>query len=110
MRLKMLLGACGAALAAAAFTPAHAVPIASGSVFNIFGNVTGLTSTQITFENPADSHGNTGSFATFGSCTGCATMTTPLTYSPFTAGQIYTATNGAINTTFTIDGQFNAPM
>ncbi|MGH7155953.1 MAG: PEP-CTERM sorting domain-containing protein [Acetobacteraceae bacterium] len=80
---------------------ALAVPIAGGSEFNIHGAAFFNAST-ITFTNPANSGLHTGSFAAFGTCTGCVTMTTPVTYNPFTSGVVYTATNSGLTTTFTI--------
>lgn len=80
---------------------AFAGPIAAGSEFNVFGPAS-FSATTITFTRLASSDGNTGSFAGFGSCLGCVTMTTPLTYNPFTPGQIYTAMNNGLTATFTI--------
>lgn len=97
--LTIAAASLGTALIAA--PAALAVPIAPGSEFNVFGTATFSAST-IKFKDPAASGFNTGNFVGFGSCVGCVTMTTPLTYDPFTPGLIYTATNNGLTATFTI--------
>jgi PEP-CTERM motif len=80
---------------------ASAVPIAAGSTLSLNGSDS-YTATSITFSNPANIGGETGSFVTAGlvNCTGCATMSSfnSGTATPFL---IYAATEGAINTTLT---------
>src|SRR5438874_1846738 len=81
---------------------AHAVPIAAGSTLSLNGSDS-YTATSITFFNPANIGGETGSFVAAGliNCTGCVTMTSfnTGTATPFL---LYTATEGAINTTLTV--------
>lgn len=61
-----------------------------------------FTPTSITFINPANIGGQTGSFSLLSNCTGCATMTSfDVTTANF---QLYTATEGAITTTLTTIG------
>ena len=88
---------------------AFAVPIAPGSEFNVHGAAT-FNASAITFANPANSGSNTGSFAGLGTCAACVTMTTPLTYNPFTSGVVYTATNNGLTTTFTITSNISTNL
>lgn len=110
-QLGLALAAC-VLLVAGTLTQAKAVPIAAGSEINITGvDVASITSTEVTFTaTKASVSGETGSFTSFGDCVACATLTTPLIYSPFTAGLVYTATNGAEVTSFTITSQISAPV
>lgn len=96
--MKTLLATTALALSLAA--GAQAAQISAGSVLNIVGNAN-FNGTDITFANPADLKLGSGDFALLGTCTDCATMTNPLTYSPPTFGQVYTATNNGLTTTFT---------
>lgn len=104
-KFLMGLGVIGAMLAAA---PAFAAQISAGSTFNIQGSAT-FDANQVIFTNPASSLGpNTGDFATFGTCVGCVTMTTPFTYNPFTPGIIYSADNGlGVLTDFTVEANIS---
>ncbi len=107
MKLK-LAAALGIALGFAA--PANAVPIASGSVFNITGS-SNFDATTVSFTNPGSVTLGAGDFAAFGTCAGCVTLPSVFTYSPFTPGQIYsaTATNGSgLTATFEVTSQVSA--
>lgn len=110
MRKLLLASAIGVAIA----TPigaALAAPIAAGSVLNIQG-VGNFTNSQVNFVNPASvlPGGTTGDFTAFVACNGCVTMTNPLVFSPFTPGQVYTGTSGAVSTSFTVSGETQAPV
>jgi hypothetical protein len=78
---------------------------------NIEG-VGNFTPTTVTFPSLASvlPGGTTGDFSTFAPCVSCVTMTSPLTFVPFTPGVIYNGTSGAVNTSFTIDAQTSAPV
>lgn len=95
MKTQFLAGAVVAGLMAVG-NPAHAVPIAAGSALSLNGSDT-FTATSITFSNPANIGGETGSFTALTNCTGCVTM-----IGTFTAASppatLYTATEGAIST------------
>ena len=106
LRSTLLYGALAGLLAAG---PALAVPI-NGTI-----NIQGLgnfTNSQVTFSGAASvlPGGETGDFTTFGSCIGCVTMTSPLTFVPFTPGQIYSGLNGGVTTSFTISSEVTAPV
>jgi len=91
-------------------TAAEAVPIAAGSTLNIVGGAT-FNATTVSFTNPASVlFAGTGDFASFGTCVGCVTMSTPFTFSPFTAGAIYTAVNGGVSTSFSLQGEVVPPV
>ena len=105
--LRMLLAATALAAVplAAPSQPAWALPtIGNGDTINVVGSAT-FTGSAITFTNPADLTAGTGDFLTLGTCTGCVTMTTPLTYNPFTAGLLASATNAGVTATITLTGQ-----
>lgn len=93
-----------AALAAAALllcaSTASAVPIAAGSELSINGSDQ-FTPTTISFANPANVGGTSGSFTALANCSGCVTMDAAL----FTAGSVgtvlYDAVEGAISSTLT---------
>ncbi|HSR77585.1 MAG TPA: PEP-CTERM sorting domain-containing protein [Xanthobacteraceae bacterium] len=97
MSSKVLLAATLAAAALFWGSPASAVMIAAGSELSLDGS-DAFTATSVTFTNPANIGGETGSFITAGltNCSGCATMTN------FTSSmvdfQLYTATEGLIST------------
>jgi hypothetical protein len=76
---------------------ASAVPIAAGSELSLNGSDM-FAATSVTFTNPANIGGETGSFLALANCTACATMTSFSTTST-TPFQLYTATEGAITTT-----------
>jgi hypothetical protein len=101
MRTHIIGGAIAAGLISLA-TSANAVPIAAGSTLSLNGTDT-YTPTSITFANPANIGAMSGSFVTAGlvNCTGCVTMTSFNTGTP-TPFLLYTATEGAINTTLTV--------
>ncbi|MGH7054236.1 MAG: PEP-CTERM sorting domain-containing protein [Stellaceae bacterium] len=104
MSRKLLMAAALATGLTALAGSAYASPfIAAGSTLNLTGNST-FTTTTITFVNPASSPGmNTGSFSVIAPCINCATMaptTGILTYSPFTAAEIFTLTEGGNTATF----------
>jgi PEP-CTERM motif len=83
-------------LATAAFmalgATAQAVPIASGSTLNVVGGAT-FSGGHIDFISPGALTPGTGSFLALGTCAACVTLTTPFTYTPFTAGLLASATN-----------------
>lgn len=90
-------------------TAAHALPnIGAGDTLNIVGDAT-FDATSITFVNPGDVTPGTGAYTTLGTCTGCATMVTPFTYAPFTAGLIATAVNGGITATISLVSEILPP-
>jgi hypothetical protein len=99
MKTHLLTGAIVAGLMALA-TSANAVPIAAGSTLSLNGSDT-YTPTSITFLNPANIGGESGSFTALANCIGCVTMTsfTTATATPFT---MYTATEGAISTALSV--------
>jgi hypothetical protein len=105
-RSTLLYGALAGMLAAA---PAVAAPI--NGTLNIEG-LGNFSPTQITFAGPAAvlAGGTTGDFTSFAPCVSCVTMTSPLTFVPFTPGTIYNGTSGAVNTTFTISSEITAPV
>jgi len=78
---------------------ASATSIANGSTLSINGS-DNFTATTVLFQNPGNVGGGSGSFAGFGTCLSCVTL------SNFNSGstnfQVYTATNGANNTTLTL--------
>ena len=85
-------------------SPVFALPtIANNAALNVTGTAT-FDATTITFVNPGDipTAGTTLSFTELGSsCTGCAVVNSPITYSPFTAGLLYTVTHAGNTATFT---------
>ena len=99
--MRMISGMIAAGVLIAA--TANAAPIAPNSTLSLNGADT-YTATSITFSNPANIGALTGSFLTAGmtTCTGCVTMTSfnTGTATPFL---LYTATEGAINTTLTVN-------
>jgi lysozyme family protein len=98
----------GAAFAAVAGS-AQALPsIGSGDTLNVVGDAT-FGPSNIVFINPADVTPGTGAYTTLGTCTGCATMTTPFTYNPFTAGLLLTATNNGVTATVSVTGEILPP-
>ena len=92
MKIPYRAAAIAASLIALA-GPAHAVLITVGSTLSLEGSDS-YTSTSITFSNPANIGGESGSFTELSNCTGCATMTsfTNTTAPGFT---LYSATEGA---------------
>lgn len=80
---------------------AHAGPIAAGSTLSLNGSDT-YTATSITFTNPANIGGETGSFTALTNCTGCATMIGSFNAATATPFQLYTATEGGITTTLDV--------
>jgi hypothetical protein len=109
MTFHKILAGAAILLLSLGLANADAVPIAAGSVFNITGS-SHFDATRITFSNPEAVTTGTGSFLAFGTCSTCATMTSPLIYAPFTAGLVYTATQGGLTSTFTITSQIDAPV
>jgi hypothetical protein len=82
---------------------ASAVPIAAGSELSLDGS-DNFTATSVTIANPVNIGGETGSFVAAGivNCTGCATMNS---FTSTTANfQLYSATEGIINTTLMTSG------
>src|SRR5271169_6746861 len=100
MKTHFLAGAVVAGLMALG-NSAHAVPIAAGSALSLNGSDS-FTSTSVTFTNPANIGGETGSFTALTNCSGCVTMIG----SPFTAASppatLYTATEGAVSTSLDV--------
>jgi hypothetical protein len=80
-----------------AATPASASPITG--TLSLDGSDT-FTATSITFVNPANIGGESGSFSVLANCFGCVTLDN------FNSGstnfQVYSATEGAITTTLTL--------
>jgi len=101
MKMRIIGGIIAAGVITLAAT-ANAAPIAAGSTLSLNGSDS-YSATSITFSNPANIGGETGSFAAAGltNCTGCVTMTSfnTGTATPFL---LYTATEGAISTTLTV--------
>lgn len=96
--MKRILLAAAATIGLAA--AAHAGPIATGSQLSLNGSDT-YTATSISFTNPANIGGESGSFTVLSNCTGCVTMSnfTTATSTPFT---LYSATEGAISTSLSV--------
>jgi hypothetical protein len=107
--MKKLLGLATLAMAVALAPGAKAVPIAAGSTINVSGG-SSFTSTQVTFVNPEAVTTESGSFIAFGSCTSCITVASPLTFSPFTPGLLFSGTNGGISVSFTLTSELSAPV
>lgn len=105
MRNTLLAAAAFAALPIAAIA---APTIGAGSTLNVVGDAT-FNSTTIDFVNPGDVTPGTGDYTTLGTCTGCAVMTTPFTYSPFTSGLLATITNGGVTATVTVTSEILPP-
>lgn len=99
MKIPYRAAAIAASLIALA-GPAHAVPITAGSTLSLDGSDS-YTSTSITFSNPVNIGGESGSFTELSNCTGCATMTsfTNTTAPGFT---LYSATEGADSTSLVV--------
>ena len=114
--MKQLLVATTAGIAVLAGSiafggTANAVPIPVGSTLNITGNAT-FTATQVSFNTPAALALGTGAYVPLGTYSGllsCVTISTPLTFSPFTAGQLFSATNNSITATVSVVSQLVAP-
>src|SRR5689334_5792556 len=98
MRILSGMIASGVLIAATA----NAAPIAPNSTLSLNGSDI-YTATSITFSNPANIGALSGSFIAAGltTCSGCVTMSSfnTGTATPFL---LYTATEGAINTTLTV--------
>jgi hypothetical protein len=79
---------------------ASAAQLTPGSTLSLNGSDT-FTSTSITFSNPANIGGESGSFGVLANCTGCVTMTsfTSGTATPFT---MYSAAEGALSTSLSV--------
>ena len=93
------VAALGLSLLAA---PAMAAMIAPGSNLSISG-VDRVTDTTITFSQTANLLVSGGSFAELGTCFSCVSLNT-ITYSPtVSSGLIFSITNGAMSSTFTLD-------
>jgi hypothetical protein len=73
MKIPYRVEALAAGLIALAGS-AHAVPITADSTLSLNGSDS-YTPTSITFTNPANIGGESGSFTELSNCTGCATMT-----------------------------------
>lgn len=100
----------GAAVAAVPMLGAHAVPISDGSTINFTGNAT-FNATTVNFVNPVDLKAGTGDFVSLGTCTGCATATSPFVYSPFTAyNDLFTVTNNGLTATVDVTSELAAPI
>jgi hypothetical protein len=99
MKIPYRAAAIAASLIALA-GPAHAVPITAGSTLSLDGSDS-YTSTSITFSNPVNIGGESGSFTELSNCTGCATMTNfdNTTAPGFT---LYSATEGADSTSLVV--------
>src|SRR5690348_16917719 len=97
---KALLFAVAASISMGLSGVASAIPLAPGSTLSLNGSDS-FTSTSITFINPANIGGETGSFAVLSNCTGCVTMTSfnSGTATPFT---MYTATEGVLSTSLSV--------
>jgi hypothetical protein len=88
MKMKCIMAL--AALAIGTATVAKADQISINGSDNV-------TATSIIFSPSTANIGgvSTGIFSAFGACTGCVTMVTPLTFSPFTSPtELFTATEG----------------
>jgi hypothetical protein len=85
MTFHKILAGAAILLLSLGLANADAVPIAAGSVFNITGS-SHFDATRITFSNPEAVTTGTGSFLAFGTCSTCATMTSPLIYAPVRTG------------------------
>jgi hypothetical protein len=99
---KALLGTVAALGLSLLAAPAMAAMIAPGSNLSISG-VDRVTDTTITFSQTANLLVSGGSFAELGTCISCVTLNT-ITYSPtVSSGLIFSITNGAMSSTFTLD-------
>lgn len=96
----------GAAVAGIVFwgMPAVAAPIAAGSELSLNGSDS-FTATSVTFINPANVGGTSGSFTELANCTGCVTMTSFTTAS--SGFELYSVTDGADSSTLTTSGTGN---
>jgi hypothetical protein len=101
MSRKLLMAAALATGLTALAGSAHAGPIAAGSTLSLNGSDS-YNATSITFTNPANIGGETGSFTALTNCTGCATMIGSFNTGTATPFQLYTATEGAITTTLQV--------
>lgn len=103
MKKSALLTAMMAALCYAA--TASAVPITGGSELSIngsdmFAGTPGGSTFDITFVNPANVGGESGSFAVLNNCTGCVTMIGSLTQAS-TNFELYSLTEGGNTSSLT---------
>jgi hypothetical protein len=76
--------------------PSYASPVVTGSTLQITGLAT-FNSTTINFTNSVNASGPTGSFTSFGTCSGCIDMTTPWTWISDT-GQFLIDNGGGLTT------------
>jgi hypothetical protein len=107
--MRVVTGLIAAAAFAGIAGSAYALPnIGAGDTLNIVGDAT-FNGTTITFVNPDDITPGTGAYLTLGTCTGCVTMTTPFTYSPFTSGLLASATNGGVSASVSVTGEILPP-
>lgn len=100
MNFSFGAGALAAGLIVLA-SSAHAVPIAAGSSLSINGSDS-YTATSITFTNPANIGGESGSFTALTNCNGCVTMIGSITNTTATPFTLYTATEGAVTTSLSV--------
>ena len=109
--MRKILAATTIAAAALALMPAaNAVPISDGSTINFTGNAL-FNATQVTFTNPVDLKAGSGDFTALGTCTACATATSPFVYSPFTAyNDLFTVTNNGLTATVDVTSELAAPI
>lgn len=105
MRKVLMAALLASGVAAATAVPsgaAQAEPILAGSQISLNGSDS-FTATSVTFSNPADIGGLSGSFLAAGlaNCTGCVTMTSfsNVTTLPF---QLFSAVQGALTASLSV--------